>query len=276
MSEALQSDQGFNLEAIKNLIAQTYSTLLSKALVEPICNSLSSTHDRLLFAKHHFELLKEAVVAAIDSGLQIEGITPLAADEEHINVSYLQAMWKVRIHATDCIQHLHAIGDTLAFAVYHLSELPEKNPVTSMQDITLKEVVKRLPDQSAYTEVLKQYAISDSYTYLEALNNHSKHRYITRPALDISSGMEIEDVTSNAASHEELIKFAAVDARKPSTPLPYSTAVRHVHFGNPITPFVRGELVRAWDAYAQVLHIVVEQLENKALAMADCATTSNT
>lgn len=79
-----------------------------------------------------------------------------------------------------CVQALHAIPDTLAFLLFYCLDvtLPPKRYES---DASVKNLITWLtnhPDAGPFVDLLSRLIAPPSYTHLEALSNHAKHRSI--------------------------------------------------------------------------------------------------
>ena len=115
---------------------------------ELIWSSLNSAYDRLLFARHHLLLLRKTAPSAVNQGLQACGFLSAFESEDDVEALFSQSMYQIKMHVTDCIQHMHAIGDTVAFSVYFFIEIP-KDKLLKKSRIDLFSVQKLLKDHPA-------------------------------------------------------------------------------------------------------------------------------
>jgi hypothetical protein len=231
---------------------------------ELIWNSLNSAYDRLLFARHHLLLLRKTAPSAVNQGLQAFGFLSAFDSEDDVGALFSQSMHQIKMHVTDCIQHMHAIGDTVAFIVYFFVQVPEKKPLEK-KDITLSSVRKLLknslvlPDENVFLKQLSKLADEKSYSYLADLNNHAKHRSIVKPAVNLSDGEVSED------EQTDLLIFPMVEINKPSASLQNCGAIP-CHAQRPILPFIEAELARIWEIYGQIRREVEDQVRADSLS----------
>jgi hypothetical protein len=226
-----------------------------------IWSSLSSAYDRLLFAHHHLKLLRKVAKPAVEQGLGTFGCLVSLDNEEDTEALFSQSMHQIKMHVTDCIQHLHAIGDTVAFAIYFLIEIPEDKQL-SRRDITLSALHRLLernpvlPATAVFLALLKDLAINENYVYLVDLNNHAKHRSIVKPSVSIPFDREVSE-----EDHEDLLIFSTVEMSNPPPSLQNRSATP-VHRQRPILSFIESELVRIWDIYGELRQEIEKQLRS--------------
>ena len=93
---------------------------------------------------------------------------------------------KARAHIVAFIQSLHSISDILGHVIYYSLGM---NNAKRERDINLSEVKKWLSNNSNYftlINLLKEFLDNDSYLYLSALVNKSKHRSILSAGLSVN------------------------------------------------------------------------------------------
>lgn len=234
-----------------------------------IFGSLSSAYDRLLFAHHHLKLLRKAAKPAVEQGLKTCGFLESLDNEEGTEALFSQSMHQIKMHVTDCIQHLHAIGDTVAFAIYFFIDVPEEKQLIK-KNITLSAVHKlfernsALPGTTVFSTKAKELAINENYAYLVDLNNHAKHRSIVKPSVSIPFDREVSE-----EEHEDLLIFSTVEMSSPPPSLQNRGATL-VHAQRPILPFIESELTRIWGIYGEIRQEIEKEVR-LAAPKAGCA-----
>lgn len=216
-----------------------------------IWDSLNSANDRLLFARRHFQLLRKETRVAIKLDLDRSNTLESSNCEIDIEAEFSQSMHNIKMHVTDCIQHLHTIGDTLAFAIYFFIDKPD-NKRFEKKDITLYRVRRWLEESSGLTSahtfsaLLRKLADNENYTYLVDLNNHAKHRSIVKPAVNRSEHEEISQ-----EKLKDLLVFSQMEMSNPPSHLQNRRGTP-VHSQRSILPFIESELVRILNIYGEI------------------------
>lgn len=103
-------------------------------------------------------------------------------DSEELEKKKLTA----RAHIVAFIQSLHSVSDILSHVIYYSLGM---NNAKKERDINLPEVNKWLSNNSNYftlINLLKEFIDNDSYLYLSALANNSKHRRILSAGLNVN------------------------------------------------------------------------------------------
>lgn len=106
--------QPWNLEATKTLVAARYG----EAQAERLWDSLQSIHKRKYIAGYHFHEYKRLLSEQLDPRLAVKHPLELMLapeDDERISIHTLRL--QVVAHVLACMQSMHALGDTLAYAV---------------------------------------------------------------------------------------------------------------------------------------------------------------
>ena len=235
-----------------------------------VWSSLSSAYDRLLFAHHHLLLLRKLVLPAVKQGLEASGFRPPLIDEDNIEALFSQTMYQVKMHVTDCIQHMHAVGDTIAFAVHFFVEFPEGEQLKK-KDITLLRVRKllcnhsELPSAKNLLKLLDELATDKNCTYVSDLNNHAKHRSIVKPAISLASDEEMPD-----DELKNLLVFPLVEMSHPTSEL-QDRGATPCHGQRPILSLIETELARIWGLYGEMRQEIEKQVRLAASKAAHVA-----
>ncbi|TAA41484.1 hypothetical protein [Pseudoxanthomonas winnipegensis] len=148
---------------------------------EQVRPCLQTLNERVYFSEYHYRQAHHFIskpmegrtgdeAMAVFSGAFDEGEEPGAW--EHLRFAHA--------HAFACVQNLHSLADHLAYFAYWAlgMNLDEKTRIPKLGDITRQEVKKRLP--TSLNQVYGQLVEDESFLYIDALNNHSKHRSLIR------------------------------------------------------------------------------------------------
>lgn len=233
------------------------------ARAERIWNSLMSAYERLRFANHHLQLLKKPSLAYIESGVQLEGYVTVTQDEDSVYFQFNNSSYATKLHATDCIQHLHAFGDTLAFAVYFLSDLPDIEPFDSERAISLKLVKRRLEKNknTLFFPLLEKLMSGGDFTYVDDFNNFSKHRSLIKPVIALEPIWNGEGSFTDGEPNWALLKFPQVAKVEQPKPKSHERNRVHVHAPRPVVPFLEAELERTLEIFMQAFTTIADQLD---------------
>jgi len=148
---------------------------------------LRTISDRREFSRYHFAEAKvrmEDVLAGRESSeLAAALLGVFDTDERQFSTARFQAY----AHTIACVQSMHAVVDNMVhFAYYALGA--NLNPATRIEkerDITWSQVRKRLA--AGYIKDGLSALLDDpSFSYLAALNNHSKHRSIVEVSYTVN------------------------------------------------------------------------------------------
>jgi hypothetical protein len=164
-------------EEAKNLITISHGKRQAELAYQSIC----STIDRQEYARYHYrnaKILFDAYVGKLHSPIafmksSIEG-------SEELNRCILE----IGANVTACVQSLHAIADTFAYATYYALGYNLKPSPLSERKISQNSVkckLLKIPEHQSLVQELDLLVSGDDFTYLCALANHSKHRSLIRP-----------------------------------------------------------------------------------------------
>lgn len=172
----------WNMQETRELIADLYGKdqmLLAR-------ESLNSVVDRRDFAHFHFH---EAMDRWEQHLIDIKDCNPvvvaLGCGIEEIDNRRAQRMDELAAHVQACVHSLHTIPDIMAHALYYSLALDSISPLKE-RDIAAKKVTKKLIGDTSLQQLkdlFESMYSSGNFDYLDALNNHGKHRSIVRTAI---------------------------------------------------------------------------------------------
>ena len=176
----------WDLEEARALVRTRYG----REQFELARQSMGSTIDRREYARYHYHeamrLLDERV-GKLHSSASLVDIMLGCGDEDEQD-EFHQCISEIGAHVTACIQSLHAIADIFAHAIYYALGYNLNSSPLQEKDIYLNSVKKQL-DQTAQHKTLAHALDSlvsgGDFEYLNALANHSKHRSIIKPVLNV-------------------------------------------------------------------------------------------
>ena len=141
-----------------------------------IYRSLMSCTDRLTYAQIRLrdlrEVIEEEVVPHFESWLATYSV------DEPEGV-FNQSQWKIRMLATEAVQHLHGVFDPLACAIYWFN-VPVTERNLPYRDVTFYKVRNCAEVSLSYRELMTFLSSTDSFFHLAALSNSAKHSRIVR------------------------------------------------------------------------------------------------
>lgn len=163
---------------------------------------LNSLFERLEFARYHFYEAKYAITSYQDDSITDDQIFDLVLSKDAENQDqYEYDRLRARANITAFIQSLHSVSDILSHVIYYGLNL--NNAKSKEHIISLKNIMNWT--QGSHQELYDLLAIltnHDDYQYLEALNNHSKHRSIISTGIIFSLTGKPHEVKLPSFSHK--------------------------------------------------------------------------
>ena len=169
-----------------------------------ISPSLDSIDQRRGFASYHYHealrVMREAT-SAHEGDMQMM-LLILGADEE-ASQEFRWASFQAAAHITACVQSMHTVADMLAHTLYYAFGM-NLNPETTLDAhrIGIGPVSQLLP-VGEVKDQLNALVKHDSFVYLSAITNHSKHRSMVKTTYSL-------DLTGEAATSHGL-KFSGFE-----------------------------------------------------------------
>ncbi|MGE8189809.1 hypothetical protein [Pseudomonas sp. NPDC086278] len=113
------------------------------------------------------------------------------------------ASFQAAAHITACVQSMHTVADMLAHTLYYAYGMNlDKEKAVDAHRVGIRTVSQRLPEGKVKDQ-LKLLVEHESFVYLSALTNHSKHRSMVKTSYSL-------DVTGEAATSHGL-KFSGFE-----------------------------------------------------------------
>lgn len=178
----MNSSPVWDLEATRKIIGKLYGKdqlLLAR-------QSLNSAIDRRDFAHFHFH---EAMKRWDQHLIDVKDCDPIEAvfgsGDDEIDDERARRMHELGAHVHACVQSLHTIPDIMAHGLYYGLALNQPSPLGE-RAISAKSVTEKLagdPSLHGLQNLLKLMYSSGNFEYLDALNNHGKHRSIVQTAV---------------------------------------------------------------------------------------------
>lgn len=205
----MNSSPTWDLQATRQMIVDLYGKdqmLLAR-------ESLNSVVDRRNFAHFHFH---EAIDRWEQHLIDIKDCHPvevaLGSGDVDIDNQRAKRMHELGAHVQACVHSLHTIPDIMAHGLYYGLALNQRFPLGE-REITAKSVSKKLAENSSLhhlEELFKSMYSSGDFAYLDALNNHGKHRSIVQTAIwsDLTGeakdpiSLQFSDFNHSGAKHD--------------------------------------------------------------------------
>jgi hypothetical protein len=157
--------------------------------VELIRESLNSLAERQVYASFHFHeytaILRHHIDAKLGEKHILELTFPFAMESTFRTDNFMS---QAAAHAVACLQSLHCILDTLSFAAYYSLGLNKGASALAPRDITSVRLRNLLTSNRGLQEIsdsLMELSENPTLRHLGALVNHSKHRSIIKPVLNV-------------------------------------------------------------------------------------------
>lgn len=176
----------WNLEKLKDDIAQLYGEE-QKGMVSP---SIQSIFDRQEFARYHYHQAIDILEDFIKDDLEPESLLKLVLRNRKAEwTDWDECKLKVQANIISCLQCLHVVSDNLGHVIFFgLGLNLEEGSQLKQHEISLKRVYS-IVKSGAYREIdslLEELIEDEEYKYLSAIVNHSKHRSIIEPYININ------------------------------------------------------------------------------------------
>jgi hypothetical protein len=143
-----------------------------------ISPSIDSIEQRRGFAAYHYHealrIMKEATTTH-ESDMDIL-LLIMEADAE-ASSEFRWASFQAAAHITACVQSMHTVADMLAHTLYYAYGMNlDKEKAVDAHRVGIRTVSQRLPEGKVKDQ-LKSLVEHESFVYLSALTNHSKHQH---------------------------------------------------------------------------------------------------
>lgn len=175
----------WDIKETRNLVTD----LFGSEQVELVRASLNSLVERRDFARYHFQEYKSILVTHIDSKFGEKHILELTLplhNEECFSID--NALNQAAANVVACLQSLHCITDTLSYALYYAVGLNMSGTPLAphrISAVTVKNAFAEMANLSGVASLIGQITDNPTLKHLDALVNHSKHRSIVRPSLNV-------------------------------------------------------------------------------------------
>mgnify|MGYP003612554568 CR=1 FL=1 len=233
--------------ALKRELLRVFNT----ARAEDVSSSVMSIVNRLQYAGLHLKEVKRHAKVAVETGLMFsdEDSEPMSDEDEDARLQqFHRSMFHLGKHVIECVQHLHAIADTMAYALYHLVDLTQH---LKSSDVYSHKLLKYPEQLGAFETSLKTLVDCERFGYLRDFNNQAKHKGLPRPKL-LNSSEERDPIHRLFFGPIAQIHEAA-----------HRQGVRYIHPNIPVVSFLKDEIKRM----AEVHNEFVTKLMAHVLAL---------
>ncbi len=141
-----------------------------------IYQSLMSCTDRLTYAQIRLRDLRAVIEEEVVPHFESWQATYSVDEPEGV---FNQSQWKIRMLATEAVQHLHGIFDPLACAIYWFN-VPATERSLPHRELTFYKVRNCAAVSLSYRELMTVLSSNESFFHLAALSNSAKHSRIVR------------------------------------------------------------------------------------------------
>lgn len=156
-------------------------------------------------------------------------------------------MFYLRKHVIECMQHLHAIGDTTAYALYHLLDLTQQLKPSQVYSHTL--LMEKYSSQlGTFKSSLEELINNERFAYVTDFNNQAKHKGLALPQLALS--IDEEDPVQR-------LFFGSITKKYDNF---QREGVRHLHPNIPIVQFLSDEIHRITDVHNELAQKIMGYL----------------
>ena len=225
----------WNEQETVNLVHRKHGHL-QRQLAEP---SLRSLPKRLGYAYFHTREAKRHFDKNEQDVLQGRGFDAIHATED-ARADHNIAQFAMAAHATAATQSLHSLADILAHALFYSLKLNlGVAPILKERDITYDNVltcIGQMPAYFAVSAAMQTIKNADTFSYLHALVNQSKHREV------IGSGIWFDNTGADPEPYEFRFEAFVRDGKA------YGT--------KEVEPFLLGEGIRLNQAIVDTLQAV--------------------
>jgi hypothetical protein len=145
-----------------------------------VARSIIDRHSFLNFHYSEFNKLVEFNIAPLF--IKNHPLEILLGKDPSNTEKYFCAQTQVRAHVSACVQNIHAIGDTMAFAIATSLGLDIGDKPMQLSKITLRKIMNEKEMQlGSIACLLKEIENNKDFNHISAIVNHSKHQSIIQP-----------------------------------------------------------------------------------------------
>lgn len=224
-----------------------------------IYRSLMTCTDRLSYANKRLHDIEKVIQEKIEPNFEMWRDT---FDVEEPEGDFHESQWKIRMLATEAVQHLHSIFDPLACVVYWFN-IPLAAQSITVRKLNFYEVQRCVGIDKKYQELLSEIAQEEAFFHIAALSNLAKHSQIVRPSFShISEGLP-------PINAESAVEFESCTGKNPLN----KTGRVSGEFVFPkvsISKFIRDEIRRIAPLFNELVRHVRSDLDLRLKADKKC------
>lgn len=197
----------WNLNTTNALTAAAYDNLQA----EKLSSALQSIYKRKYIAGYHFHEYKRLLREKLDPRLETKHPLELILAAEIDDRQFFHTLQlQVAAHVLACMQSMHALGDTLAYAIAFSLGMNLGKGRLEESKISLAAVASRLNYDPRYADLhssLNPILVNVDYTYLADAVNQSKHRGL------ISADFSFDATGTSGSKYELFLPAFAFKSR---------------------------------------------------------------
>lgn len=196
----------WNLKELRRFVER----LFGENQLHTVNQCLRTLEDRRSFSRYHFNEAKDRMDEVLQGCEEDELTATLLGAHDTGERQFSTARFKAYAHTVACVQSMHAVVDNMIHFSYYVlgANLNPSTRIESERGITWPKVRSRL-DDGPIKEGLCALVEDPSFTYLAALNNHSKHRSMVEVSYavnfqsqDVKHGLTFSGFTYDGVAYE--------------------------------------------------------------------------
>lgn len=161
--------------------------LFGEEQLRTVNQCLRTIRDRREFSRYHFNEAKGRMEGVLRGHKTSELSAALLGAFDTDEQQFATARFHAYAHTVACVQSMHAVVDNMVHFAYYVlgANLDPATRIDKERDITWSKVSKKLAE-GPIKDGLSVLLDDPGFTFLAALNNHSKHRSIIEVAYSVN------------------------------------------------------------------------------------------
>lgn len=138
---------------------------------------IRSLIDRRNFSRYHFNEARERMAGALQGREGFDVLATILGAFDTEDRQFCDERFRAGAQILACVHNMHAVGDNLCYFVYHALglNLDPSTRIHKERDVKWSVIRERLPD-GQIKDRTSEFLSAPGFRYLDALNNHCKHR----------------------------------------------------------------------------------------------------
>jgi len=196
----------WNLKELRGFVKR----LFGEGQLRTINQCLRTLEDRRSFSRYHFNEAKYRMDAVLTGCEEAQLTAAVLGAYDTGERQFSTARFEAYAHTVACVQSMHAVVDNMIHFSYYVlgANLDPSTRIESERGITWPRVRSRLED-GPIKDGLCALVENPSFTYLAAINNHSKHRSMVEVSYtvnfesqDVKHGLRFSGFTYDDVAYE--------------------------------------------------------------------------